>query len=70
LLVEDDGCGFDESAPTIERADGGLGLRGMRERAALLRGDIVLESTPGEGTSVRVTIPLPACRSDAEHAAV
>jgi PAS domain S-box-containing protein len=59
LLVEDDGRGFDEVTPAAERIEGGLGMRGMHERAALLHGQLVVESTPGEGTSVRVTLPLP-----------
>ena len=66
LLVEDDGRGFDEGTPASERIEGGLGMRGMHERAALLHGQLVVESTPGEGASIRVTLPLPA--SWAEHA--
>ena len=58
LLVEDDGCGFDESQVLPGDDAHGLGLKGMRERAALLRGDLVVESSPGEGTSIRVTVPL------------
>lgn len=58
LEVVDDGIGFDVqrvwSAP-------GLGLTGMRERAEEMGGAIVIESLPGEGTSiiVRVRKPLP-----------
>lgn len=58
VLVEDDGVGFDEGIPPSQRGGGGLGLRGMRERAALLSGSLVVESAPGEGTSIRVTIPI------------
>ena len=58
LLVEDDGRGFADGTSSEERIDPGLGFRGMRERAALLDGQLVMESSPGEGTSVRVTIPL------------
>jgi signal transduction histidine kinase len=53
LDVEDDGGGFDP----VARA-GGAGMTGMRERAALVNGTIVFESEPGEGTHVRVEIPL------------
>jgi len=43
----------------------GLGLLGMRERAALLGGRIDIASAPGEGTRVHVTIPLsPPDRGD------
>ncbi len=54
LLVEDDGAGFDAVAPP--RADA-FGTRGMRERVALLGGEIAFDSRPGHGTRVLVTIP-------------
>jgi signal transduction histidine kinase/DNA-binding NarL/FixJ family response regulator len=59
LLVQDDGAGFDRAE--IER-DGtlhSLGLRGMVERARLLGGTLELDSTPGWGTRVRASVPLP-----------
>ena len=37
---------------------GRLGLAGMEERARLLNGTMAIESTPGEGTAVRVEIPI------------
>lgn len=59
--VEDDGVGFDpEMPPTGERP--GLGLLGMRERAALLGGELQVESTPGRGTTVVARIPYPPTR--------
>jgi signal transduction histidine kinase len=54
LAVEDDGVGF----LPAERTDGS-GLVGMRERAALVGGRVEIDSEPGAGTSVRLTIPLP-----------
>lgn len=60
LLVEDDGRGFDASAASRRDATGsGWGLVGMQERAALLRGRVTIDSQPGQGTRVRVSIPLP-----------
>lgn len=56
LTINDDGSGFDISARTTER--GTLGLVSMKERALLVQGDLVVESKPGEGTSVRARIPL------------
>ncbi|MEV0973061.1 sensor histidine kinase [Microtetraspora glauca] len=59
LDVFDDGRGFD---PTRTPADGpgtGYGLRVMRDRAAALGGTLTVESTPGEGTAVAMTLPLP-----------
>jgi two-component system, NarL family, sensor kinase len=52
--VADDGTG--EVRP---RADG-IGLRSMRERAEEIGGRFELRATPGEGTSVRITLPLVA----------
>lgn len=58
LLVEDDGVGMSGPASEPPTDSHGFGLTGMRERAALLRGQFVIESTPGEGTSVRVQLPV------------
>ncbi len=51
LAVRDDGAGF-----AFSEAEGGLGLPGMRERALLVGGEVVIESGPGRGTTVRLTI--------------
>jgi len=51
--VEDDGQGFDAAA-----GNGGVGLRSMRERAALLDGDLKLDCEPGRGTRVELSVPL------------
>ena len=60
-LIEDNGVGFEPAAAT-----GRLGLLGMRERAALVGGDMEVESGPGAGTTVFVRIPV---RGDPEGAA-
>jgi signal transduction histidine kinase len=53
LEIDDDGRGFDPA-----RLPGtGQGLRNLRERAEGLGGRAEIDSTPGEGTRVRVTIP-------------
>jgi signal transduction histidine kinase len=55
LEICDDGVGFDpQRVETLETGGRGLGLRGMRERAAILGGILELESAPDEGTTVRV----------------
>ena len=54
LDVEDNGRGFDPTQPYA----GHLGLRSMRERAAKLGGEISLDSAPGDGARIRVSIPL------------
>ena len=58
LRIHDDGGGFDPShAPGL--AEGHLGLQGMRERMKRLGGVVKVESSPGEGTTVRARVPLP-----------
>lgn len=64
LIVEDDGCGFDTNVLAARpSADRGLGLAGMRERAALAGGLVTVESAPGSGTTIYVTFPSTASRS-------
>jgi two-component system, NarL family, sensor histidine kinase UhpB len=52
LEVADDGRGF-----PFERSERGLGIGGMRERALLVGGDLTIESRPGHGTTVHLTVP-------------
>jgi signal transduction histidine kinase len=60
LTVEDDGRGFQEPVTTGAGAEGqGLGLRGMGERVTTLGGDMRVESEPGRGTAITVTVPVP-----------
>ncbi len=54
VFVSDDGCGFDVDRV---RSSGRLGLSGLAERARLLGGDVEIESAPGAGAQVRVTLP-------------
>jgi NarL family two-component system sensor histidine kinase YdfH len=57
LEIGDDGRGFD---PTQPAACGHYGLQGLRERATLLGGELTIESAPGEGTTIFVSLPLNA----------
>jgi len=59
VIVEDDGRGFDTAAAPAS-ADGQrrLGLLGMAERAALVTGMLEVESAPGNGTTIYLTVPL------------
>jgi signal transduction histidine kinase len=59
LTVRDDGVGFDVS-DTLERGPGlgHLGLLGMKERIEILGGDLEIDSRPGRGTHIRVSLPL------------
>jgi signal transduction histidine kinase len=61
LTIEDNGCGFDPAAvpaPAAKHANSGLGLAGMRERLALVGGELEVESSPGLGTTLFARIPL------------
>ena len=63
--VTDDGCGFSpDDAPGI--AEGHFGLQGIRERLDDLGGTIRIDSAPGRGTYVRVSLPpkAPPSRGD------
>ncbi len=59
LVVRDDGVGFDTEATLRRNAQGeGLGLLGMRERAALLDGRIMFRSIPRRKTDVHLMLPI------------
>ena len=60
LDVVDDGRGFDPDALPAPSGDRGRGLAGIRSRIATLGGTVAVESTPGDGTAVAVSLPLPA----------
>ena len=53
LTVKDNGRGFAPEAP-----HGGIGLASMRERTEGLGGSFTLESAPGQGTQIKVDLPL------------
>lgn len=57
LDIADDGRGF-----AFDQAEGGLGIAGMRERALLIGGELTIESRPGHGTTVRLTVPGESAR--------
>jgi signal transduction histidine kinase len=52
LEIDDDGRGFD-----VDVTSWGMGLSNLRERVESLGGVLQVESTPGEGTTVRATFP-------------
>ena len=56
LDVQDDGVGLDGAEPSP--LSSGFGLQAMRERVETCGGTLTLESDPGEGTTVAITIPL------------
>lgn len=56
LQVEDDGSGFD--AEKALKANVSTGLSGMQERAALVGGELLFESSPGMGTRLTAELPI------------
>jgi PAS domain S-box-containing protein len=56
FLAEDDGIGFDAGA--FKGQQQALGLLSMRERAAMLGGKFTLRTSPGNGTRIRIEIPI------------
>jgi len=56
--VRDDGIGFDPASLEVPGAARGLGIEGIRERLAPLRGALEVSSRPGLGTEVAIHIPL------------
>jgi len=52
LAIEDDGTGFDPEAPQ----PGHFGLVGLREQAQLIGAELLIDSAPGRGTRVLVTV--------------
>jgi PAS domain S-box-containing protein len=55
LTVTDNGNGFDTQLVNGKKT---LGLLGMKERAVMMNGNLIIDSTPGNGTRVEITVPL------------
>jgi two-component system sensor histidine kinase DegS len=71
ITAVDNGRGFSPERVTTHLM-GGAGLKGMQERAALVGGNISIESAPGEGTQVELRVPLlgrdmPSDLDDSSH---
>ena len=63
VVVEDDGIGFDQHSGVAF----GLGLLGITERVRELCGTVKIESAPGRGTRIAVTLPVEADRNGADR---
>lgn len=57
VTVEDDGQGFDVSAPSVGSGDHGFGLLSMHERAQLVGGTVSITSEPRRGCRVTLEVP-------------
>jgi NarL family two-component system sensor histidine kinase YdfH len=62
ITVRDDGVGFDPSSIP----SGHYGLLGVQERVRLVNGCFEIQSTPGNGTTLKIEFPLSTERSDSE----
>lgn len=58
LSIADNGRGLNPPAPRANGAKGGMGISGMRARAASAGGDLKIESKPGGGVTIEVWAPL------------
>jgi len=56
--VSDNGKGFDLPGEDAGFDAGHLGIRSMKERARLLKGNILIDSKPGKGTTVKLVVPI------------
>jgi two-component system, chemotaxis family, CheB/CheR fusion protein len=68
LIIEDDGIGFDPHQEASADGDKGMGLIGMRERAALAGGTLQIESKPHAGTTIFARVPVQFSVDKAEEA--
>lgn len=59
LHIKDNGCSFTVDDAGLSPHSPGLGLRNMKERAEQLGGKIRVISTPGQGTTLSLFVPLP-----------
>ncbi|WP_242674431.1 PAS domain-containing protein [Marinobacter halodurans] len=55
LTIRDNGCGFNPEAIVSQQS---FGLIGMQERVLSFNGQMTLDSAPGHGTTLRITIPI------------
>jgi two-component system sensor histidine kinase DegS len=57
IHIKDDGLGFEQDKVMVEQSAGGYGLVGIRERVQLLKGEMRITSSPGNGTALSVSVP-------------
>ncbi len=57
-VIKDDGVGFNLDGVINSTRREGFGLLGMRERVQILKGEINIQSTPGQGTTISVSVPF------------
>lgn len=64
LVIEDNGRGFnvEEALAASTQREGHLGLNNQFDRAAVLDGELIIDSAPGQGSRLTVTVPLETLR--------
>jgi signal transduction histidine kinase len=63
VQVRDDGCGFDPEAASSQ-PNGHYGLVGIQERAKRIGGVLILNSWPGAGTELTLSVPRNASATE------
>jgi two-component system sensor histidine kinase DegS len=63
LIIKDDGKGFNLQEVLADKQREGYGLIGIRERIQILNGELVINTAPGQGTVINISMPL-----EEEHA--
>jgi two-component system, NarL family, sensor kinase len=59
MTIQDDGVGFDvQKKKESGSGSSGLGLKSMQNRAKMIGGNLSIQSEPGKGTAITVTVPL------------
>ena len=58
LIIKDDGKGFNLQEVLADKQREGYGLIGIRERIQILNGELVINTAPGQGTVINISMPL------------
>ncbi len=67
LLIRDNGIGFEVQKALADATRGqSMGLLGMQERIRFLNGSLSIDSSPGQGSEVRIRVPLSPFSSSAK----
>ncbi|RJQ78099.1 MAG: response regulator [Desulfobacteraceae bacterium] len=64
ITVSDAGRGFDPNLLDFSETETGLGLLSLRERARYIGGRLVIDSAPGQGSRLTLTVPLSLLKDD------
>ena len=58
MIIEDTGQGFAFETSQTNGGRRGFGLAGLMERSRMLNGQLAVDSTPGRGTTLRLSLPI------------